>query len=467
MVKYLKRLLVILIGISLVFTFSVVGCKEKVVEEPAEEVVEEAEPAEEDPLAIYKEANIDWRQFEGTTLNVLCLPESFPWTGVMASELNPLFTELTGIEVNLDQLQEELFFKKAATSLSAGKGEYDVTFVGIMQFAQYTEGGWLEPLDGYFNNPKLCDLDWYEIEDFIPAALIAGNRDGNQYTVPFAAMAEILYCNKDVFDEKGVELPKTYDELYDVCMQLHNPPDFDGFVTRGMRGVSIISEWTGVFLSYGADYFDETGKCTVNSPAGVEATDMFVKLMYDCGPGDAALGFTWMEASEHFEQGRAAVYMEVSAQGPVVEGPQSLVAGKVEYIPLPTYKDINVSPSYWFWMLGIPSAGKNLEAAFLYLTFASSKVAAPPLSEGGVAPSRTSEWQPGAYTSKYPGNYQKATLDSISMVEPERTPYYYPEWPEIADIVSAEIINVMTGVKDSQTAMDDAAAAVDKLILGQ
>lgn len=45
--------------------------------------------------------------------------------------------------------------------------------------------------------------------------------DGKIYYVPMATWYEGIYYNKDIFEENNIEVPKTYDELLDVCDKLN------------------------------------------------------------------------------------------------------------------------------------------------------------------------------------------------------------------------------------------------------
>ena len=81
--------------------------------------------------------------------------------------------------------------------------------VGNLQVGQYMNSGWLEPLDGYFNNEKLTDLSWYDYDDLLKSGRDAGNLDGTQFALPIGAEAEILMYRKDIFEEKGIEVPTT------------------------------------------------------------------------------------------------------------------------------------------------------------------------------------------------------------------------------------------------------------------
>jgi multiple sugar transport system substrate-binding protein len=432
-------------------------------EEPAAEepAAEEAEAmAEESALvAASKEADIDWRQFEGTTLDALVVKHW--WTDAI-EPLLPEFEELTGITVKFDTLSEDTYFQKAVTELSSGSGAHDVLMVGNLQVGQYMNSGWLEPLNGYLDNPELTDLAWYDLEDLLTAGRAAGTLDGTQYALPIGSEAEFLMYRKDIFEEQGIEVPTTYDELYETAQALTSD-EMAGYVSRGKRGLDVLWEWTGYLLSYGARYFDEEGNPAFNSPEGVAATEMYVNLLNDTGP-EGTINWSWMESSQNFAQGNSAMYMEAAGVGPVVDNEDNPVFGKVGYATMPQQGDNPVIPNYWFWMIGMPKGSENKEAAWLFIEWATSKTLGLPLSSGGSSPARASVWSSEEILTWANPEWAAASLAALEQVRPELVPYDRADFPEITDAISAEINNVQLGTKDAQQAMDDAAAKVEEII---
>ena len=438
-----------------------------VAEEPKEEptpepaAAEEPEPAaaESDLITASKQADIDWRQFEGTTLNALVVKHW--WTDAI-EPLLPEFEALSGMTVKFDTLSEDTYFQKAVTELSSGSGAHDVLMVGNLQVGQYMNGGWLEPLDGYFENAQLTDLDWYDFDDLLQSGRDAGTLDGTMYALPIGAEAEFLMYRKDIFEEKGIEVPKTYDEMYETALAL-NSDEMAGYVSRGKRGLDVLWEWTGYLLSFGGRYFDENGKPAFNSPEGVAATEMYVKLLNDAGP-EGTINWSWMECSQNFAQLKSAMYIEAAGVGPVVDKEENPVYGKVGYATMPQYQDKPVIPNYWFWMLGMPAGGKNKDAAFLFVEWATSKTLGLPLSSGGSSPARSSVWASDEILTWANPEWAAASLAALDQVQPKLVPYDRADFPEITDAISAEINNVQTGGKDAQQALDDAAAKVEKIV---
>ena len=61
-----------------------------------------------------------------------------------------------------------------------------------------------------------------QIDDFIKGYYEEGKQfgDGKMYTLPLSKSTEVLYYNKTFFDNHGIKVPTTWDELEAVCKQI-------------------------------------------------------------------------------------------------------------------------------------------------------------------------------------------------------------------------------------------------------
>src|SRR5262245_46912892 len=116
-------------------------------------------------------AKIDWKQFEGTTLDLLFVKH--PWTTAI-EPLLPEFEKLTGINLELTSVAEDAYWNKSTLGLGSKTPPFDVFFLsmGIGGYTAYTNN-WLAQLNSQIENPKLTDPAWYKYDDFSPAAAAA------------------------------------------------------------------------------------------------------------------------------------------------------------------------------------------------------------------------------------------------------------------------------------------------------
>src|SRR5262245_9205491 len=124
----------------------------------------------------------------------------------------PEFEEKTGIKVVVDAAPFGDLYKKQLLSLSTG-GRYDVLFM---------DEPWIPPLSEFLLplNERIKTLD---VADFVPTTVASGAFQGTQYAVPVDPNVQLLVYRKDLFEQKGLKPPATWDELLADAKALHDP----------------------------------------------------------------------------------------------------------------------------------------------------------------------------------------------------------------------------------------------------
>jgi multiple sugar transport system substrate-binding protein len=107
------------------------------------------------------------------------------------------------------------------TRLIGGEGP-DVFYLDAFEAPALIETGAIEPLDSYVT-------DDFDIEDFEKPLLQAFQKDGVSYGFPKDFSTLALFYNKSMFEDAGVEVPKTWDELLEVSKSLTEGTDVYGF----------------------------------------------------------------------------------------------------------------------------------------------------------------------------------------------------------------------------------------------
>lgn len=420
-------------------------------------------------------SDFDWKRESGKTIYPILVEH--PYTDAM-EPFFPEFEEMTGITVKYEKLPETQFREKLLLALSTGAGTYDVFMTGYIDDFRYVGGGWIEPLDAYIEDPTLTAPEW-DFSDFYET-LIGVNRwdgtpatgvgEGSLWALPVNEEAYALMYRQDIFDAQGLEVPTTYDDMLLLAEQL-NGLEFEGqkvagFVARGDRTWPTITTGYGtVFWSYGADVMNpETWTSTVNSEAGVAATDYWGKLMKFAPEG--VTGFTWYEAMQSFMNGSAAMFIDADHMAGSIEDPtQSKVAGKAGYA-IPPQGPGGIKTNIWIWSLGLASAAKEKNAAWLFMQWATSKaILADSAVKNNINPTRRSvatdptvmEYMAG--WGDYNNVYQTLIEEYSRVLVPA-----LPEFAQVGDVWAQSVQEVVLGQKDAQTAMDEAAAAIDQVL---
>ena len=420
-------------------------------------------------------SSFDWTQQSGKTIYPIFVEH--PYTDAM-EPLFPEFEKLTGITIKHEKLPETQFREKLLLALSTGAGTYDAFMTGYIDNFRYVGGGWIEPLDDYVADTNRTDPAW-DFADFYPSLIEVNRWDGTPgagvgkgklWALPVNEEGYALFYRKDIFDAQGIAVPTTYDELLATAEKLHGTEfegqKISGFVARGDRTWPTMTTGYGtVFWSYGAEVMDpESWKSTVNSDAGVAATEYWGKLM-KFAP-DGVTGFTWYEAMQAFMSGTVAMFIDADHMSGSFEDPaQSKVAGKVGYA-IPPKGPAGVKTNIWIWSLGLASKAKEKDAAWLFMQWATSAdVLKTSTVKNNINPTRRSV-ATSPEVLKYMegwGDYSKVYQDLIETYSRVRVPAL-PEFSQIGDLWAQSVQEVVLGQKDAKTAMDEAAAAMDKVL---
>jgi multiple sugar transport system substrate-binding protein len=386
-------------------------------------------------------AQVNWKKYAGTKLEVILAKGP---RGDNLQKYIKEFTDLTGIQVESEQIPEQQQRQKAVIELASGKPSFDVIHVSYhVQKRQFEKAGWLADISGFMKDPTLTAPDLVE-SDFSAAGLqYAKNDKGQMLSLPWSVDYFILYYNKELFQKKGVAVPKTFDEMVVAAEKLTGDGTF-GFVGRGLRNANM-TLWTNFFLNYGGEFLDAKGNILTDGPEAIEATKLYQKLLTKVAPPGVA-GFNWMESMASFTQGRSAMWIDGVGWAPPLEDPNaSRVVGKVGYTMVPAGPKGQYSATYGDG-IGIAAASKNKEAAYLLCQWAVSKAqGARLLQAGGGVPFRNSILSDEGVRAgvKLPKEWLQSVIDAAK-ISKLGLPVIIPV-AEFRDLVGAGITATLAG----------------------
>jgi multiple sugar transport system substrate-binding protein len=388
-------------------------------------------------------AEPNWKKYAGTKLEVILAKG--PRGDNMQKNIKE-FTDLTGIEVESEQIPEQQQRQKAVIELTSGKPSFDVVHVSYhVQKRQFEKAGWLADMTGFMKDPNLTAPDLVE-SDFSAAGLqYAKNDKGQMLSLPWSVDYFILYYNKELFAKKGVAVPKTFDEMVTAAEKLTDAKEGTfGFVGRGLRNANM-TLWTNFFLNYGGEFLDAKGNILTDGPEAIEATKMYQRLLTKTAPPGVA-GFNWMESMATLTQGRAAMWIDGVGWAPPIEDPNaSRVVGKIGYALVPAGPKGQYSAAYGDG-IGIAQASTKKEAAYLYCQWAVSKtMGARLLQSGGGVPFRDSILNDETVRKgvKMPPEWLDAVIGSAK-ISKLGLPVIVPV-AEFRDIVGAAVTATLSG----------------------
>ncbi|MBM3564487.1 MAG: extracellular solute-binding protein [Alphaproteobacteria bacterium] len=151
----------------------------------------------------------------------------------------------------------------------------------------------LAPLDvqrlGYSSVANFSD-------DFAKAFVAGATKDGKIYGYPMWFYGFCNYVNTKHFKEVGLDAekdwPQTWEQFGEVAKRL-TVKDGSRFTRQGFKFAMHAAQWTmiqfnAILMQHGGQWFDASGKCTVNNPAGVKAMTVRASIARQYGAEDPA-----------------------------------------------------------------------------------------------------------------------------------------------------------------------------------
>jgi sorbitol/mannitol transport system substrate-binding protein len=377
--------------------------------------------------------------------------------------LTPEFTKRYGINVKYVTLPENTLRQKVTSDVATGGGQFDLATVGTYEVPIWAKNKWIVDLQPYFDKMSKADAQAYDLTDLLPNVRLGLSYQNRLYALPFYGESSMTFYNKRLFQQAHLTMPlhPTWDQIQTFAAALHKPSQNQyGICLRGLPGWGEMgAPLTTVINTFGGEWFDMSWKPQLTSPPDIAAVGFYVNLVRKYGePGATSSGFT--ECETNFSQGRAAMWVDAtSASGEITDPKSSKVASDVGFAFAPTKTTPKGSHWLWAWALAMESSSKNKDAAFKFLTWATSreyiKLVASARGWGNVPPgTRLSTFNEPQYKKAAP--YGSIILASMQTANPtdstlHKVPYVgvqfvgIPEFQAIGTQVTQNIAASMTG----------------------
>ncbi|MGC9536183.1 ABC transporter substrate-binding protein [Streptomyces sp. UG1] len=332
------------------------------------------------------------------------------------------------VRVKFDFLPESVLRNRLSRDIADEDGRYDVVSIGPWEVPIWASRGWLTRLDSRAGRGD------YDVQDFIPVVRAALSYRKGLYAVPYYGESSLLMYRKDLLAKAGLTMPRrpTWRQVAELAAKLHDP-------RRGIAGICLrggpfwldLLPLNTVILTFGGRWFDEEWNPRLTSPETKRAVRFYVDLVrrsgepraFEAGPAECQAAML---------EGKAAlVYDSTSFAGRFEDPRISTVAGKLGYAPAPVERT-DSSGWLWTWALAIPVTSQRPEAAWDFVSWATSrryvKLYGERLGWVGVPPgSRLSTYRLPQYRGAARA-FLQPTLDAINAVDLTRPGLHRQPW---------------------------------------
>jgi len=392
---------------------------------------------------------------------------------IVMQSLTSQFTKQYGIKVKYVTLPENTLRQKVTGDVATGGGQFDIVTVGTYDVPIWAKNKWLTSVNSYFAGLSPAAKKAYDLNDVMPKVRLGLSYNGGLYALPFYGESSMTFYNKKLFAAAGLKMPlhPTWDQVASFAAKLHNPSKNQyGICLRALPGWGEFgAPLTTVINTFGGRWFNLKWEPQLTAPATKKAVTFYVNLLRKSGePGATSSGFTECETA--MAQGKAAMWVDATvAAGLLTNAANSPAAKDIGFAYAPTEVTPRGSHWLWAWSLAIESSSKQKDAAFKFLTWATSKnyikLVAGKNGWASVPPgTRISTYENPQY-KKAAAAFEDIVLKSMLSADPtkqtlQKVPYVgvqfvgIPEFQDIGTLVTQNLAAAVAG----KTSVDAALA---------
>ncbi|QFQ97763.1 extracellular solute-binding protein [Streptomyces phaeolivaceus] len=356
-----------------------------------------------------------------------------------------------GAKVKIEYIPVETRAQRIKAAFNDPKSAPDLIEYGNTDTAGYVKDGGLADVTADFNG-------WSESKDTDPTAKTSVTVEGKIYGAPFFVGVRALYYRTDVFEELGLEPPKTLDELTATAKRIRAAePDLYGLAVGGAYTYGAMPfVWANggeIAEGKGGSYAS-----TIDSAAAQKGIEAYTSFFGDDNcPAAKCAGMGGNDTVTAFAAGKAGMAIGGDFSHAAVEAGK--VKGKYAVVPLPGVKSGSVAPAF--------AGGNNVGvlkstthrtlAVDLMKRLASKETQGELFDAMGFLPTYTDVRAEAAKEEPFIGPFVK-TLSSGTKFVPAS-----PAWAQIdASLVLPTMFQeVVSGKKDVAEASKDAAARMN------
>ena len=401
------------------------------------------------------DGEFDWERYDGESLRLVF--NQHPWQEAIEPLIGE-FEELTGITTEVESLPEQQFRQRVQVEMTGGSDSLDVFMTNIQNEGQlFSNNGWYTDVSQFTQDEALVAPE-YELDD-ISESVLEGHTFGDTLAgIPIQLETQMLFYRTDLFEEAGVEVPTTMEELEAAAQSLDDPEGVRAFVSRG-KGAAAVTQIATYLYNFGGQWTTEEGDeptAAFDTPEGVEAFDFYTRMLREYAP-PGTVNMSWEEALPLFQQGQVAMYTDASTFMPnILDESTSEVADTAGFAKMPAGPGGEFQ-TFNGWALGISAFTEKPNASWYFIQWATSPDIVERLTAEGIAGPRQSV----EFGEDYPEDWVQAFTESLGDARPQ-LPRVEPV-PEVRDAIGTAIVSAIQG-EDVEPAVEASAQQFNSIV---
>lgn len=200
------------------------------------------------------------------------------------------------VKIKIETFSWNDFYTKWTTGLANGN---------VPDFSTALPNHVMEMINSDAIVPLNDAIDKIGKERFNQTALDEAKVEGNYYSVPLYSHAQVMWVRKDLLKEHNLEVPKTWDDLYQVSKKLKEKGIYGvsvPFGTNDLMGTRYLNFYV---RSGGGSLLTKDLKVDLSNDLAQEGIKYWVKMYKEISPKDS-LNYNVLQQATLFYQGKTA-----------------------------------------------------------------------------------------------------------------------------------------------------------------
>lgn len=391
---------------------------------------------------------------QDTTLTIAGLQGS-ETAGLQA--LAPMYEEATGVKIEIVQSPYSDLFTKLVTAFETNDATFDLVMLDDPWMPKFGTMGALTDLAplGIEQDPDIAQIVW-DVGTWPPPH---GAVPPSEVGKPSELLGVTVVGNVEMFMYRcdiTPEPPASYEEVL-ARAQEQNTADFAGYIIRGKATNPVVADFLPILWSFGGDVFDADWNVVFDSPESLAAVKFLIEDLKAVAQPDPA-NTDAADRSQLMSQGggyQSSIWPGEVNTIVLGEG-TTLDTSTVCFTPIPAGPSGNGVGMMGNWMLAIPKASQNQQAAADFIKWMLQADTQKTYAENNGIPSRTSVLKDESLAEANP--YFPILADAL-----QAPPNWRPrtdQWNAVESIIGTELNGALAGLKSAEDAVASAASQI-------
>jgi multiple sugar transport system substrate-binding protein len=379
--------------------------------------------------------------------------------------LAPIYKQQKGVDITIVEAPYDDLYSKLVNAFKANDSTYDLIMMDDPWMPKFGTDGSLSDLGpmGVTQDPDIAQVVW-DVGTWPPPR---GPVPPSEKSKPKQLLGVTIVGNVEMFmyrSDLTPTAPATYADVLTNAKAQNKPGTLAGYIIRGKATNPVVADFLPILWSQGGDVFDENWNVVLDNAASKAAINFLVNDLKGVAQTDP--GST--DASDRDKimangQGYASSVWPGEIGTAVLDPAVTKVAGKVAFIPIPKGTSGKGVGMMGNWLLGIPKASKNQQAAADFIKWMLQKDTQMTYAQNKGIPSRTSVLKDPTLTAANP--YFPVLADAL-----QAPPNWRPrtdQWNAVETIIGTHLNKALTGGESADAAATGAAAEIRTLMKGK